>query len=138
MNGSRLGDRACVIVGGTGGIGGACARRFRDEGARVVVVGLDHGAEAGGSLATEDFTGHIQGDVSQPVEVGLIFTEALRLLGGRIDVLVHAAGISGRRYGDGPLHECSDDGWDRVMEVNAPRRVLDEPRGREADARAGG
>ncbi len=33
--------------------------------------------------------------------------------------MLHVAGISGRKFGDGPLHECSDGGWDRVMEVNA-------------------
>ena len=40
-------------------------------------------------------------------------------LGGRLDVLFHVAGISGRRFGDGPLHECTDEGWDAVMDVNA-------------------
>jgi NAD(P)-dependent dehydrogenase (short-subunit alcohol dehydrogenase family) len=34
-------------------------------------------------------------------------------------VLFHVAGISGRRFGDGPLHECTDEGWDAVLDVNA-------------------
>src|SRR4051794_40172582 len=38
---------------------------------------------------------------------------------GRIDVLFHVAGISGRRFGDGPLHACDEGGWDIVMETNA-------------------
>ena len=124
MSGSRLQGRACVIVGGTGGIGRACARRFVDEGARVVVVGLggpDDGLEADAPVG---LAGRIEGDASQPVEVALIFTEAVRMLGGRIDVLVHVAGISGRRFGDGPLHECSDDGWERVMGANARSTFL--------------
>ncbi|MFB2903474.1 SDR family NAD(P)-dependent oxidoreductase [Aeromonas jandaei] len=37
---------------------------------------------------------------------------------GRIDSLFNVAGISGRKYGDGPLHECSDAGWDRVLDIN--------------------
>ena len=114
--GSKVG--ACLIVGGTGGIGRACAKRFLDEGARVAVVGLtSREASPGGEpmQAVEC----IEGDVSRPIEVGPIFTEALRMLGGRIDVLVHAAGISGRRFGDGPLHECSDEGWEAVMAANA-------------------
>ena len=35
----RLDGRTCLIVGGTGGIGLASARRFLEEGARVVVAG---------------------------------------------------------------------------------------------------
>src|SRR5687767_12008314 len=35
----RLQGRGCLIVGGTGGIGLATARRFLEEGARVVVSG---------------------------------------------------------------------------------------------------
>src|SRR6516165_5647690 len=37
----RLSNKRCLIVGGTGGIGQAAARRFVEEGARVVVAGLD-------------------------------------------------------------------------------------------------
>ena len=58
-------------------------------------------------------------DASSPPEVLGLFETALEFLGGRLDILLHVAGISGRRFGDGPLHECSDKGWDSVMEVNA-------------------
>ena len=37
---------------------------------------------------------------------------------GRIDALFNVAGISGRRFGDGPVHECTEEAWDRVMAVN--------------------
>ena len=56
---------------------------------------------------------------SGAAEVARLFGFALDALGGRLDVLLHVAGISGRQFGDGPLHECSDGGWDRVMQVNA-------------------
>src|SRR4051812_15116430 len=39
--GGRLEGRGCLLVGGTGGIGLASARRFLQEGARVVVSGVD-------------------------------------------------------------------------------------------------
>jgi NAD(P)-dependent dehydrogenase (short-subunit alcohol dehydrogenase family) len=48
-----------------------------------------------------------------------LFQEALSFFKGRLDVLFHVAGISGRRFGDGPLHECSLAGWDTVMDTNA-------------------
>jgi NAD(P)-dependent dehydrogenase (short-subunit alcohol dehydrogenase family) len=36
----------------------------------------------------------------------------------RIDALVCAHGISGRRHGDGPVDECTDEGWDTVLDAN--------------------
>lgn len=37
---------------------------------------------------------------------------------GQLDVLVNVVGISGRRFGDGPIHECTDEGWSIVLDVN--------------------
>ena len=36
----------------------------------------------------------------------------------RLDALVCAHGISGRRFGDGPVDECTDEGWETVLEAN--------------------
>jgi NAD(P)-dependent dehydrogenase (short-subunit alcohol dehydrogenase family) len=57
--------------------------------------------------------------VTAPGAVEALFREAMATLGGRLDVLFHVAGISGRRFGDGPLHECTEEGWDAVMNANA-------------------
>jgi NAD(P)-dependent dehydrogenase (short-subunit alcohol dehydrogenase family) len=38
---NRLRDKRCLIVGGTSGIGLAAARRFLQEGARVIISGLN-------------------------------------------------------------------------------------------------
>ncbi|HLH27998.1 MAG TPA: SDR family oxidoreductase, partial [Acidimicrobiales bacterium] len=118
----RLDGRTCLIVGGTGGIGLASARRFLEEGARVVVAGqspeLNRSAIA--RLATLGPVWDVAVELAQgEAEVARLFTFALNALGGRLDVLLHVAGISGRKFGDGPLHECTGVGWDRVMEVNA-------------------
>ncbi len=37
---------------------------------------------------------------------------------GGLDVLYHVAGASGRGHGDGPLHECTDDGWRWTLDAN--------------------
>jgi NAD(P)-dependent dehydrogenase (short-subunit alcohol dehydrogenase family) len=37
---------------------------------------------------------------------------------GRIDALFNVAGTSGRRYGDGPIHLCTEEGWSRTLETN--------------------
>ena len=118
----RLDGRTCLIVGGTGGIGLASARRFLEEGARVVVAG--HSPEIGraavAQLAPLGPVWEVAFELASGApEVARMFATALDALGGRLDVLLHVAGISGRKFGDGPLHECSDGGWDRVMDINA-------------------
>jgi len=37
---------------------------------------------------------------------------------GRIDGLYNVAGISARKFGDGPLHECTEEGWQTVIDTN--------------------
>jgi NAD(P)-dependent dehydrogenase (short-subunit alcohol dehydrogenase family) len=36
----------------------------------------------------------------------------------RLEVLVCAHGISGRKLGDGPVDICTDEAWDAVLEAN--------------------
>jgi NAD(P)-dependent dehydrogenase (short-subunit alcohol dehydrogenase family) len=103
--------RSCLIVGGTSGIGLAAAQRFREEGAEVVVSG-----KRGDAPTVPDF---IETDIEHPGFAAPLFAQAIDVLKGRIDVLLHVAGISGRRFGDGPLHECSDEAWQRVLDTNA-------------------
>ena len=43
---------------------------------------------------------------------------------GRIDGLFAVAGGSGRRFGDGPIHELTADGWDRTLELNLRSQAL--------------
>jgi NAD(P)-dependent dehydrogenase (short-subunit alcohol dehydrogenase family) len=62
-------------------------------------------------------------DAARPAEVERLFTEAAAWLGG-LDVLYHVAGISGRRHGDGPLHECTEDGWQATLDANLKSTFL--------------
>ena len=129
-----------MIVGGTSGIGLATARRFLEEGARVVIIGNDetHGQATQDDLAAAGPAWFLSGNVREATSIALAFREAIAWLGGRLDVLFHAAGISGRKYGDGPLHECSEEGWDNVLDLNARgmflsnrlavRQMLTQPR----------
>jgi NAD(P)-dependent dehydrogenase (short-subunit alcohol dehydrogenase family) len=112
----QLAGKRCLIVGGTTGIGLAAARRFLDEGARLVIAGRspDSGRAAVAELGNAHF---VAADASRAGEVERLFAETAAALGG-LDVLYHVAGISGRRFGDGPLGECTDDGWRVTLDTN--------------------
>src|SRR5215216_5729006 len=107
----QLSNRVALITGSTG-IAAATARLFRQEGAQVAVA--DRAAENLVALAnslpglltiTADL---VEGGAAKRV------VETACAHFGRLDVLVNIAGISGRRFGDGPAHEATDAGWDVV------------------------
>jgi NAD(P)-dependent dehydrogenase (short-subunit alcohol dehydrogenase family) len=123
----RLDGRTCLIVGGTGGIGVASARRFLEEGARVVVAGRspEIGRTALEEIAPPDSFWEFELELAEGERsVARLFEFALGVLGGRLDVLFHVAGISGRKLGDSALHECSSKAWEHVMQVNAQGAFL--------------
>jgi NAD(P)-dependent dehydrogenase (short-subunit alcohol dehydrogenase family) len=43
---------------------------------------------------------------------------------GRLDAVYSVAGISGRRFGDGPLHQATLEGWETVLRANATSQFL--------------
>jgi NAD(P)-dependent dehydrogenase (short-subunit alcohol dehydrogenase family) len=115
----RLDGRTCLIVGGTRGIGLAAARRFLQEGGRVVVAGRP-GESGHAVLANLGAVWACECDLAlgEP-EVARLFEFALCRLGGRLDILLHVAGMSGRGLGDGPVGECTLEAWQGMMQINA-------------------
>jgi NAD(P)-dependent dehydrogenase (short-subunit alcohol dehydrogenase family) len=102
----RLDRKVCVITGAASGIGAESARLFGAEGARVVGVDLEPGAE--GELA-------IQADVTDEDQVRDMYARARDEL-GRIDVLFNNAGIS--PPDDTSVLDTSLEAWQRVQDVN--------------------
>jgi NAD(P)-dependent dehydrogenase (short-subunit alcohol dehydrogenase family) len=111
-----LSNRVALITGATG-IAAATARLFGQAGAQVAVV--DRVAENLAALASR-LPGLLT-ITADLVEAGAArqVVEAACAHFGRLDVLVNIAGISGRRFGDGPVHDATDAGWDVVMNTNA-------------------
>jgi NAD(P)-dependent dehydrogenase (short-subunit alcohol dehydrogenase family) len=111
-----LANKCIVVMGGTGGIGLSAVKAFIAAGARVVAVG--RGSEPP-EVARElgDSGCVIHADAIKPETAPLAIERCLSSFGG-FDGLYHVAGGSGRRWGDGPLHEISDEGWRLTQELN--------------------
>jgi NAD(P)-dependent dehydrogenase (short-subunit alcohol dehydrogenase family) len=125
----RLAGKRCLIVGGTSGIGLAAAQRFLAEGASLVLAGLPQPspeAVLDGLRLTCESEWRAWAttvDATAPEQVEQLFARTLERLGG-LEVLYHVAGGSGRKFGDGPLHECSDDGWSATLGLNLTSTFL--------------
>jgi NAD(P)-dependent dehydrogenase (short-subunit alcohol dehydrogenase family) len=102
----RLDDKVCVITGAAAGIGAETARRFAEEGARVVGVDLQPGAA--GDLS-------IEADISDEEQVRGMYARAREEF-GRIAVLFNNAGIN--PLDDGSVLETSVESFQRVQAVN--------------------
>lgn len=123
MSGVWLQDKSIVIIGGTTGIGWAAARAFVDHGANVVVVGLDDDSVLNARSQLKDKGRAIVGDATLPdTAIHAIHTCVQDF--GSFDGLYHVAGGSGRKYGDGPLHELSLEGWNKTLTLNVTSMML--------------
>lgn len=113
---TRLKDRIAVVTGAASGIGQAVARRFADEGATVMLLDLQ--ADALATVA--DTLPEAQSypvDVTDSAAVGQTINKIVEAR-GQVDVLFSGVGGSGRRWGDGPAHECTEEGWQRTLDLN--------------------
>jgi NAD(P)-dependent dehydrogenase (short-subunit alcohol dehydrogenase family) len=113
----RLQGKVIVIVGGTGGLGLAAAKAFIAEGARVVIVGREQNRVESARQELGEHTLGVAGDAIDPEVAAAAVRVAAGNFGG-FHGLYHVAGGSGRRHGDGPLHELTDDGWRHTLEQN--------------------
>jgi len=112
-----LDGKVIVVIGGTTGLGLSAAKAFLQAGARVVVVGRnpERGADAEKQLGP--YARLLIGDATRSATATAAIEKALREFGG-FHGLYHVAGGSGRKWGDGALHEISDEGWQRTQELN--------------------
>lgn len=104
--------RVVLITGAGGGIGGAAAAGFREQGDTVVLT--DVAAEP--LAATAEQLGGVDtvtGDLTSVADCERVVAETVARH-GRLDVLVNCAGI----WVEGPTAEMTEDEFDRTMDVN--------------------
>ena len=110
-----------LLVTGSSGIAAAVARLWAAEDSVFLFGANENECRC---LAGElDDAGYAVGDVRDQAAVQRGISECLDRF-GRIDALMNVAGISARSLGDGPLHQCTSEAWDTVMNVNAKGTFL--------------
>jgi NAD(P)-dependent dehydrogenase (short-subunit alcohol dehydrogenase family) len=113
---NRFDGRAVFIAGSTG-MAASAARAVAAEGGRVFVASRT--PEHARALAEELGEGHgwAGADLSQEGAAEHALATCVQRF-GRLDAVYAVAGISGRRFGDGPLHEATLEGWQTVIGAN--------------------
>lgn len=119
-----LAGRVIAIIGGTTGLGWSAARACLAAGAKGVVVtgrSPDTARQAAEGLGSQGRV--VTGDATEPDHAVRAIELCLGEFGG-FDGLYHVAGGSGRRAGDGPLHELTDVGISTTLELNLHSLIL--------------
>ncbi len=109
--------KTVLITGGGGGIGRAAALAFAREGANVAVVDIDETSahETVQAVKEQKREAHfIYANVSKGDDVETMVSETVKRFGS-LDCAFNNAGIDGEF---GPLHEGTEENWDRVVAVN--------------------
>ncbi|MGN6617032.1 MAG: SDR family NAD(P)-dependent oxidoreductase [Ilyomonas sp.] len=123
MSVAWLANKRIVIIGGTAGMGLSAALACINESAKVVAIGKDaeHTDKANKQFANNGIA--ITGDATDE-RVAQQAIELCRQKFGGMDGLYHVAGGSGRKFGDGPLHEMTLEGWNKTFQLNLTSLML--------------
>ena len=117
-----LKDKRLVIIGGTTGIGLSAAEAFIRQGANVVAIGRNpESAKTAGDRLKNAVVE--TGDATETGTAEAAIKTCVEHFGG-FDGLYHVAGGSGRKFGDGPLHELTKEGWEHTLSLNLTSLML--------------
>ncbi|MBT3389135.1 MAG: glucose 1-dehydrogenase [Chloroflexi bacterium] len=116
----RLKNKVCLITGGAAGIGKATAKRFAEEGAKVIIADLVK--DAGRKTAAELGADFYKVDVADRQDVQK-WVDAVAEKYGRIDVIINNAGVLRDglfvKVKDGELiSQMPEVNFDLVIDVN--------------------
>src|ERR1700722_20777166 len=111
----KLSGKVAVITGAVRGIGRACAERFLEEGAKVVVSDIDADglARTASELVRANDVRVVSADVAKHADVDRLVATAAKEF-GRIDIMVNNAGVARNQ----DLLEISEKDFDDVIAIN--------------------
>jgi len=111
---NRFNDKTVLVTGAASGIGLAAARRFLDEGARVVMLDIDGDKlkEAAAKLPQDRVLVQV-GDTADKATAATAVKAAVDKFGG-LHILVNNAGMAV----EGDITQTSEEDFERVMAVN--------------------
>lgn len=113
----RLDGKIALVTGGSSGIGRAAALAFAREGAKVVIADvLIEGSEETVQIIEKSGGQAIffKTDVSKSDEVEALIKKTAETY-GRLDCAFNNAGVGGGRAATA---KCTEEEWDRVIEIN--------------------
>jgi 3-oxoacyl-[acyl-carrier protein] reductase len=105
----RLKDKVAIVTGAGSGFGAGIAKRFAEEGARVVVNDIN--VQSGERVAREVGGKFVRADVTKSGD----WAELVRAAGESLDIVVNNAGWTHRNK---PYLEVTEDEFERVYAVN--------------------
>src|SRR5580765_6358830 len=115
----RLKNKVAIVTGGGAGVGEAVAKRYAQEGARVIVADVSRTLGESTVGVIRKFGGEAvfaHTDVASESQVQTMVEGALKAF-GHIDILFNNAAIL-LSCGEVRAHEMSNEEWDRTIDVN--------------------
>ncbi len=113
----KLEGKTAVVTGAASGIGKATATAMARAGARVFVADINDqaGAATQAELRSAGLKAdYVKIDVTKPASVDEFAKQVLAAAGGRVDILVNAAGWGKTE----PFVQNTPDFWDTLMQIN--------------------
>lgn len=111
-----LTGKKAIVVGGAGDLGVCMMEALTEAGAQAVVIDLSDSIYTISESFQKKglFVYPVKADISKRDQISVSYKEALKLLDGRVDILVNSAGIQRR-------HESEifpEKDWDDVLAIN--------------------
>ena len=128
----QLKGKRALVTGGSRGIGKAIARVLAQEGAQVALLARNAQTLAGAAAELAAETGGkvvgVSGDTTSDEQTRAAVAEAVRLLGGGIDILVNAAAEPAGFAGPPKLAEITGSFFHAEMDTKVMGYICSSPR----------
>lgn len=116
MNMFDLSGKKAIVTGAAQGLANGVAEGLLEAGAEVVIIDiLETVEDAAKTFCEKGYTAYaVRADLGNRAQLEEAFEKSLSLLGGRLDILVPAAGVQRRHKSE----EFPMEDWDFVLNIN--------------------